>query len=154
MWSLFTTSGTQSYGQNPYYTNRTKNIYTICRQQLCLLCIKTPTQTLFKIILNKQGLAIQFTTKYENGNKSLNFLDIEMTDTINRYEFKVHSKKAITNIHINPKLRINLTLSEVLSEVSFTEHTRYVLRNKWKKNKNFQSMCSLRMAIPSNFWKT
>ena len=57
----------------------------------------------FQEILCKQDLAIQYTTKYENENKFLNFLDINITNTINnKYEFKVHHKKAITNIHIKP----------------------------------------------------
>ena len=39
----------------------------------------------------------------DNGNKSLNFLDIKITNTINnKYKFKVHRKEAITNIHIKP----------------------------------------------------
>ena len=33
-------------------------------------------------ILNKQDPAIQYTIEYENGNKSLNFLDINITNTI------------------------------------------------------------------------
>ena len=54
-------------------------------------------------ILNKQDPAIQYTTEYENGNKSWNFLDININNTINnKYEFKVHRKKAITNIYIKP----------------------------------------------------
>ena len=57
----------------------------------------------FQEILNKQDLGIQYTIEYENGNKSLNFLDINISNTINnKYEFKVHRKKAITNIHIKP----------------------------------------------------
>ena len=33
----------------------------------------------------------------------INLLDINVTNTINnKYEFKVHRKKAITNIHIKP----------------------------------------------------
>ena len=56
---------------------------------------------IFQEILNKQDPAIQCTIEYENENKSLNFLDINITNTINnKYEFKVHRKKAITNIHI------------------------------------------------------
>ena len=55
----------------------------------------------FQEILNKQDPAIQYTIEYENGNKSLNFLDIDITNTINvRYKFKVHRKKAIPNILI------------------------------------------------------
>ena len=57
----------------------------------------------FQEILNKQDPAIQYIIEYENGNKSLNFLDINITNTINnKYEFKLHRKKAITNIHIKP----------------------------------------------------
>ena len=56
-----------------------------------------------KEILNKQDPAIQYTIEYDNGNKSLNFLDINIANTINnKYEFKVHRKNAITNIHIKP----------------------------------------------------
>ena len=47
----------------------------------------------FQEILNKQDPAIQYTIEYENGNKSLNFLDINITNTINnKYEFKVYRK--------------------------------------------------------------
>ena len=61
------------------------------------------TQTLFKEILNKQDPAIQYTIEYENGNKSLISLDINITNTIkNKYEFKVPRKRAITNMHIKP----------------------------------------------------
>ena len=57
----------------------------------------------FQEILNKQVPAIQYTIEYENKNKLLNFLDINITNTINnQHEFKVHRKKGITNIHIKP----------------------------------------------------
>ena len=50
---------------------------------------------IFQEILNKQDPAIQYTIEYENENKSLNFLDINITNTINnKYEFKVHCKKS------------------------------------------------------------
>ena len=59
----------------------------------------------FQEFLNKQDPAIQYTIQYENENKFLNFLDINITNTINnKNEFKVHRKKAITNIHIKPTL--------------------------------------------------
>ena len=39
---------------------------------------------------------------------NLNFVDINITNTINKkYKFKMHCKKAITNIHIKPKLCID-----------------------------------------------
>ena len=57
----------------------------------------------FQEVLNKQDPAIQYTIEYENENKSLNFLDINITNTSNnKHEFKVHRKNAITNIHIKP----------------------------------------------------
>ena len=76
---------------------------------------------IFQEILNKQDPAIQYTIEYENENKSLNFLDINITNTINnKYEFKVHRKKAITNIHIKQHRASTLTSSKVYSKVSFT----------------------------------
>ena len=49
---------------------------------------------IFQEILNKQDPAIQYTIEYENENKSLIFLDINITNTINnKYKFKVHHKK-------------------------------------------------------------
>ena len=57
----------------------------------------------FQDILNKQDPVIQYTKEYENENKCLNFLDININNTINnKYVFKVHRQKAITNIHIKP----------------------------------------------------
>ena len=48
-------------------------------------------------------LQTQYTIEDDNGSKSLNFLEININNTINnKYEFKVHRKKAITNIHIKP----------------------------------------------------
>ena len=56
----------------------------------------------FLEILNKQDPAIKYTAEFEDHENSLNFLDINITNnTTNRkYEFKVHRKNAITNIHI------------------------------------------------------
>lgn len=57
----------------------------------------------FLNLLNKQDPAIQYTIEYEDENKSLNFLDINITNTIDhKYAFKIHRKNAITNIHIKP----------------------------------------------------
>ena len=48
-------------------------------------------------------LQTQYTIEDDNGSKSLNFLEINISNTINnKYEFKVHLKTAITNIHIKP----------------------------------------------------
>ena len=90
-----------------------------------------------KEILNKQDPAIQYTIEYDNGNKSLNFLDINITNTVNKkYEFKVRRKKAITNIHMKPT-SLTLKPSKKCSRVSFTEYTRYVWSNISKKKKSF-----------------
>ena len=52
-------------------------------------------------ILNKQDPLIQYTIKFEEFNKSLNFLTINITNTINdKYNLKVHRKDAITNIYL------------------------------------------------------
>ena len=92
----------------------------------------------FQELLKKQDLAIQYTIEYENENKSLIFVDINITNTINnKYKLEVHPKKTITNIHIKPTSCIDLTSSKVYSKVSFTEHTKYAPRNILKKKKNF-----------------
>ena len=44
----------------------------------------------FQEILNKQDPAIQYTIEYENRNKSLNLLDINITNTINNKLVKKH----------------------------------------------------------------
>ena len=57
----------------------------------------------FQIVLNKQDRRVQYTMEVENEEKSLDFMEIK---TINsgkgKYEFKVHRKKAITNVQIKP----------------------------------------------------
>ena len=59
----------------------------------------------FLEILNKQDPAIKYTVEFEDHKHSKDFPDINITNnTTNRnYEFKVHRKDAITNIHIKPK---------------------------------------------------
>jgi len=57
----------------------------------------------FLKVLNNQEPRIQFTVAYENSDKELNFLDINIINTKNnKYEFKIHRKDAITNIQIKP----------------------------------------------------
>ncbi|XP_065667578.1 uncharacterized protein LOC136087887 [Hydra vulgaris] len=57
----------------------------------------------FKIILNKQHPAIQYTIETESHNKTLNFLDITIiNNSKGKYKFKVYRKEAITNIQIKP----------------------------------------------------
>ena len=57
----------------------------------------------FLEILNSIEPKIQFTSEYEDDNKTLNFLD---TTIINNgqgnYEFKIHRKNAITNVQLKP----------------------------------------------------
>ncbi|XP_065662433.1 uncharacterized protein LOC136084958 [Hydra vulgaris] len=57
----------------------------------------------FQDILNQQHPAIQYTIEVENETKTLNFLDITITNnTLGKYEYKVYRKEAITNIQIKP----------------------------------------------------
>ena len=58
----------------------------------------------FLEILNKQDLAIKYTVAFEDHKNSLNFLDINITNssTNKKHEFKVHRKETIINIHIKP----------------------------------------------------
>ena len=54
-------------------------------------------------MLNKQDPAIKYTSDKENHKKDINFLDITLTNTNNSYyDFKIHRKSAITNIHLKP----------------------------------------------------
>ena len=68
----------------------------------------------FLEILNKQDPAIKYTVEFEDHKHSLNSLDIYITNnTTNRkYEFKVHRKDAITNIHIKPNSCIDPNITK------------------------------------------
>ena len=77
-------------------------------------------------ILNKQDPAIKHTVEFEDHKHSLHFLDINITNnTTNRkYEFKVHRKDAITNIHIKPNLFIDPSITKnVLKGFLHRTHT-------------------------------
>ena len=57
----------------------------------------------FKEILNKQDEHIKYTIEVENDKKELEFLDIKVINNMEgKYEFKVHRKDAITNVHLKP----------------------------------------------------
>ena len=64
-------------------------------------------------ILNRQDPAIKYTVEFEDNKHSLNFLDIKITNntTNKKYEFKVHRKDAITNIHIKPNSFIDPSIT-------------------------------------------
>ena len=68
----------------------------------------------FLEILNKQDPEIKYTVEFEDQKHSLNLLDINITNnTTNRkYEFKVHRKDAITNIHIKPNSCIDPSITK------------------------------------------
>ena len=55
-------------------------------------------------MLNKQDATIKYTVEIDGQKDSLNFLDINITknNTNKKYEFKVHLKDSIRNIHIKP----------------------------------------------------
>ena len=57
----------------------------------------------FHDILNKQNDKIQYTMETENGDKTLEFLDIKIINNgQGQYEFDVFRKKAITNVQVKP----------------------------------------------------
>ena len=71
----------------------------------------------------------------ENGNKSLNFLDINITNTIsNKYEFNVRRKRAITNIHTRPTPCIDPTTIKSLFE-GFLQRAHLISSEKYIKEK-------------------
>ena len=93
---------------------------------------------IFQEILNKQDPAIQYTIEYENENKSLNFLDINITNTINnKYEFKVHRKNAITNIHIKPTSCIDPNIIKSVFKGFLHRAHSICSKNISKKKKSF-----------------
>ena len=62
----------------------------------------------FLELLNKQDPAIKYTSEKENHKKELNFLDITVTNTNNSYyDFKIHRKSTISNIHLKPTSNVN-----------------------------------------------
>ena len=94
----------------------------------------------FLEILNKQYPAIKYTVEFADHKHSLNFLDISITDntTNKKYEFKVHRKDAITNIHIKPNTYIDpSTTRSVFVKASSIEPTQYVQKNISRKNHSF-----------------
>ena len=64
-------------------------------------------------ILNKQDPPIKCTAEFEDHKHSLSFLDINITNntTNKKYEFKVHRKDAITNIHIKTNSFIHRSIT-------------------------------------------
>ena len=62
----------------------------------------------FLTILNQQDPQIQFTIEKEDENNTLNFLDITIkNNNTGKYQFKIHRKEAITNVHIKPNSNID-----------------------------------------------
>ena len=67
----------------------------------------------FLEILNKQDPAVKYIVEFEDHKHLLNFLDINIKNTTNRkYEFKVHQKDAITNIHVKPSSCIDPSITK------------------------------------------
>ena len=67
----------------------------------------------FLDLLNKENEAIQFTIETEDDNKTLNFLDVKITNTTTgKYKFNVHRKDAITNVQMKPNSFVNPKLLE------------------------------------------
>ena len=58
----------------------------------------------FLSLLNNQHPRIQYTIEKENGNKELQFLDINVINNgTGKYEFDIYRKKAITNVQVKPE---------------------------------------------------
>ena len=93
----------------------------------------------FLEILNKQDLAIKYTVEFEDHKHSPNFLDINITNntTNKKYEFKVHQKDAITNIHIKPSSCIDPSITKSVFNGSYIEPTQYVQKNISRKKHVF-----------------
>ena len=68
----------------------------------------------FLEILNKQDPSIKYTVEFEDHKHSVNFLDINITKNITnrKYEFIVHQKDAITNLHIKPNTFIDPSITK------------------------------------------
>nr|XP_047132469.1 uncharacterized protein LOC124811196 [Hydra vulgaris] len=65
-------------------------------------------QQMFLNILSEQNPAIKYTVELENHQKQLNFLDVNITNTMHgAYEFEIHRKEATTNIQLKPNSNIN-----------------------------------------------
>ena len=91
----------------------------------------------FQETLNKQDRAIQYTIEYEHENRSLSFLDINITNTINnKYEFKMHRKNTITNIHVKPTSCLNHNVTTSVFK-GFFHRAHSICSEKYvKKEKN------------------
>ena len=100
----------------------------------------------FQTILNQQNPNIQYTMEAENPGKSLQFLDLKITNTEGEYTFSIHRKNAITNVqnltlHTTPKyLRVYLPSSS-------TKHTPPANTTNGKKKSTSLSDALLRMDI-------
>ena len=58
--------------------------------------------------------------KKKTNQKKLNFFDVTIINTgVGKYEFKIHRKNAITNIHIKPHLLVHLLLIKEISKGFF-----------------------------------
>ena len=79
---------------------------------------KVQTQIHFGEIVNKQDPVMKYTVEFEDHKHLLNFLDINITSNISngKYEFKVHRKDIITNIHIKPNSFINPSITKSVFE--------------------------------------
>ena len=59
--------------------------------------------TAFQTILNQQDpVNIKYTMDVEDENKTLQFLDLNITNNKGAYEYKIHRKNAITNVQVKP----------------------------------------------------
>ena len=65
----------------------------------------------FPNILNNQNKAIQYTMEKEEQSRKLNILNVAIINNgEGKYEFKIHQKNAMTNVHMKPHSYVNPAL--------------------------------------------
>ncbi|XP_065683266.1 uncharacterized protein LOC136096059 [Hydra vulgaris] len=92
-------------------------------------------QQMFLNILNEQNPAIKYTVELENHQKQLNFLDVNITNTMHgAYEFQIHRKDAITNIQLKPNSNINPNIITGVFKGFYIVQRDYALKNISTRN--------------------
>ena len=72
---------------SPYYIHKTENIKQYVDDSQAHSPSRDQANT-FQELLNKQDPVIQYAIEFEKGNKSLNFLDINITNTILKSDYQ------------------------------------------------------------------
>ena len=74
----------------------------------------------------------------EDQSQKINFLDVTIINTdAEKYEFIIHHKNAITNVHLKPNLFVNPSLVSDIFKGFLPRPKCYVLKNILKRNSIF-----------------